>query len=214
MISSLVACGIDASAYQNALTAIASKNETSAQTRALINLALFVATGCTGNPLKGAEAAEDCSIHLLNEGFVTPKATVITELKPTADEAPVEALSLVRIVNGRMKGASSFYELATDEHGTEIGRLVSGESCIRDVDADVSRRHARVFRDKSGCWFIEDLGSTNGTSIIEGSSKEVRIVAPPHGERAQGWKSPQCEIFPTDVICLGATTRFMVIPMA
>ena len=213
MMSALTACGVDASAYRNAHAAIANKNNMGSQTRALMNFALFVATGCTGDPLKGAKAAEECSAHLLGEGFLTPRNTVVEKPEPLT-EAPIEALSLVRIVNGRMKAASSFYELAANERGTEIGTLAEGESYIRDVDADVSRRHARVFMDQDGRWFVEDLGSTNGTSVIEGSSKEVRVVAPPRAEREQGWESPRCEIFPTDTICLGATTRFMVIPMA
>jgi serine/threonine-protein kinase len=36
-----------------------------------------------------------------------------------------------------------------------------------DTDAKVSRRHARIYR-RSGSYFIEDLGSTNGTYVNRG----------------------------------------------
>jgi len=69
------------------------------------------------------------------------------------------------------------------EPGTEF-RLVNDESIIgrwdadngifpdvdldaHDSDAKVSRRHARIVR-KDGGYFVEDLGSTNGTYINRG----------------------------------------------
>lgn len=70
-----------------------------------------------------------------------------------------------------------------DVPGTEF-RLVSNESTIgrwdadngifpdvdldaHDSDAKVSRRHARIVRN-NGSYFIEDLGSTNGTYVNRG----------------------------------------------
>ncbi len=45
-----------------------------------------------------------------------------------------------------------------------IGRAVSGEGRLAD-DPELSRRHARVFRDAGGALSIEDLGSANGTFV-------------------------------------------------
>lgn len=70
-----------------------------------------------------------------------------------------------------------------DSPGTEF-RLVNDESTIgrwdadngvfpdvdldaHDSDAKVSRRHARIVRN-NGSYFIEDLGSTNGTYVNRG----------------------------------------------
>jgi pSer/pThr/pTyr-binding forkhead associated (FHA) protein len=70
-----------------------------------------------------------------------------------------------------------------DVPGTEF-RLVNDESIIgrwdadngifpdvdldaHDTDAKVSRRHARIVRN-NGAYFIEDLGSTNGTYVNRG----------------------------------------------
>jgi hypothetical protein len=47
--------------------------------------------------------------------------------------------------------------------GTIIGR---GERCDIVVDSvHVSRRHARMFLNSAGQWFVEDLGSSNGTFV-------------------------------------------------
>lgn len=45
----------------------------------------------------------------------------------------------------------------------------------------------------------QDLKSTNGTYLIRGDSKAKCLVA-----------SEPVELFASDIICLGATTRFMV----
>ncbi|MEZ4362296.1 MAG: GGDEF domain-containing protein [Kofleriaceae bacterium] len=62
--------------------------------------------------------------------------------------------------------------------GPDIGRRTALERPTylvgRDTDADlvvargsVSRHHGRLTRDEAGAWWVEDLGSTNGTFINE-----------------------------------------------
>ena len=53
---------------------------------------------------------------------------------------------------------------------TTIGRAAECE--LRLDDTYVSQQHARIF-DRSGNWFVEDLGSTNGTFV-----NEQKLVAP------------------------------------
>lgn len=82
--------------------------------------------------------------------------------------------------------------------GTVVGSMVTEGDAVVDVDADVSKRHARIWLD-GGKWYIQDLKSTNGTYLIRGDSKAECPVA---GEPV--------ELFASDTICLGATTCFMV----
>jgi pSer/pThr/pTyr-binding forkhead associated (FHA) protein len=56
------------------------------------------------------------------------------------------------------------------EGSTVIGRAIECE--LRLDDTFVSQQHARIFA-KNGSWFVEDLGSTNGTFV-----NEQRLAAP------------------------------------
>jgi pSer/pThr/pTyr-binding forkhead associated (FHA) protein len=56
------------------------------------------------------------------------------------------------------------------ETATTIGRGAECELHIEDTYA--SQQHARIFG-KNGAWYVEDLGSTNGTFV-----NEQRLVAP------------------------------------
>ena len=210
MMAALKECRIDPYAYANTLDAIARLERLNDFQNALLYLILFVATGCTGDPLFAAQTVERFALEELNEAFLTPEPGVYAtpETQPRSED-----LALVRIIGGQMKGGSSFYVLTKRESGTEIGTLATGSDAIRDVDEDVSRHHARVF-ERDGHWFVEDLGSTNGTSVIAGSDKVEHVVQEPRRKRKQAASSDAYEIFPTDTLCLGATTRFMVIPVA
>ena len=53
---------------------------------------------------------------------------------------------------------------------TTIGRAAECELKIEDTY--MSQQHARIF-DRNGDWYVEDLGSTNGTFV-----NEQKLVAP------------------------------------
>ena len=70
--------------------------------------------------------------------------------------------SSLTVTEGPLTGTS----LRLRESGTLIGR---NPECALVLDDDfASGRHARIF-ERDGSWFVEDLGSTNGTFL--GSQK-------------------------------------------
>jgi pSer/pThr/pTyr-binding forkhead associated (FHA) protein len=77
-----------------------------------------------------------------------------------------------RLVIERGRSAGKQFPLSEDE--SQIGRWDADGGIFPDVDLDaddpeakVSRRHARIVR-RNGQYYIEDLGSTNGTFINRG----------------------------------------------
>ncbi|HEX8709935.1 MAG TPA: FHA domain-containing protein [Pyrinomonadaceae bacterium] len=77
-----------------------------------------------------------------------------------------------RLVIERGRSAGKQFPLSDDE--SQIGRWDADGGIFPDVDLDaddpeakVSRRHARIMR-RNGQYFIEDLGSTNGTFVNRG----------------------------------------------
>ena len=72
------------------------------------------------------------------------------------------------------RGRSVGKEFPLSEDESHIGRWDADGGIFPDVDLDsddpeakVSRRHARITR-RSGQYYIEDLGSTNGTFVNRG----------------------------------------------
>ena len=84
------------------------------------------------------------------------------------------------------------------EEGVEIGALATGEGGITD---DVSARHAHIWCDESGAWFVEDLSSTNGTVVVNGATSVCIQVEP--GRSAQ--------LNPGDELKLGESTTYAIL---
>ena len=81
---------------------------------------------------------------------------------PRAGKAP--AVVIVRAAGGKRQGT---YKLSSP---TDVGRA---ETCrIQPDDTYISSQHAR-FSSKDGTWYVEDLGSTNGTYV-----NDERIARP------------------------------------
>jgi len=86
-----------------------------------------------------------------------------------------------KLVIERGRSAGKQFVLSNDD--SQIGRWDADGGVFPDVDLDdddpeakVSRRHARIMREAEG-YFIEDLGSTNGTFVNRG-----RRLVPGHRE--------------------------------
>lgn len=114
--------------------------------------------------------------------FARPSNATSIGIPPIVLEAEQPAAVSERSANSGVAHASLVIERG-DVPGTEF-RLTNDESTVgrwdadngifpdvdldaHDSDAKVSRRHARIVRNK-GAYYIEDLGSTNGTYVNRG----------------------------------------------
>ncbi len=88
---------------------------------------------------------------------------------PSGKGAPQASTVLVHPPDG---GRARTFKLAAS---MLIGRAAECE--IRIDDTYASQQHARLFG-KSGTWYVEDLGSTNGTFVNEQRLAAPAIVQP------------------------------------
>lgn len=100
--------------------------------------------------------------------LVEPPAAI--EKSPSNNDAEVPQHA--RLIIERGEGSDTEFPLSGDE--SNIGRWDADNGIFPDVDLDtfdpdakVSRRHARIIR-RDRNYFIEDLGSTNGTFVNRG----------------------------------------------
>ena len=201
MTQGLQACNVDESLYRNMCAYIRHADLPSEEDRLLLYLMLFVVVGCTGNPQTASIMVVDYATNVLGADFHTAQTVINTSSIPGVAPADV-LLGLVRVVDGHIKAGSKMHVMSPE--GTEIGLLPTARHIVSDVDEDVSRSHALVWR-ANGRWYIQDLHSTNGTTVISGTTgSEVSVEPEP---------SAPVEIAATDLICLGSTTRFMVMPV-
>lgn len=202
MMAALRACNVDESPYRNMASYIAHADLPDEDGRTLLALMMFVITGCLGNPRSASIMVVDYATNILGADFHTAQTVITVAANPELAEPDV-VLGLVRVMEGRIQAGSMMHVL--DPGGTELGLLPAARHAISDVDDDVSRSHALIWRE-DGAWRIRDLGSTNGTRVVSGADGIERTVEP-------GRESSGLEIAATDIICLGATTRFIVMPV-
>ncbi|MDM8246001.1 FHA domain-containing protein [Collinsella tanakaei] len=204
----LRAHGANAALYANALARIAVMDLANNQSRCVVYMLLYVASACLGDVSRAIEITEDFATKHLMGGFST-KAAELGDENATAPEDDDMRLGLVRVIDGKLK--IDVHPLSCGEGGTVVGTFATGPCAIVDVEPDVSRSHLRIWRDADGRWLCCGMNSTYGTTVISGEDGSGHVVEKPRAERADEEASRPYEIFPGDVLCLGATTRFMVL---
>ena len=208
MCTALETAGQHSTLYRNALNKIAGASVDSQQTLGTLGLMLFTATGCLGDQAQAIEIVERFAAQRLARGLYTTETSVGAGFDAAAERAePDVTMSLMRVV-GEV-GRLPLRPLSTDPAGTVIGMLASGPHDITDVNRDVSRQHLRIWRENNH-WYAQGLGSTNGTVLISGDTRETRVIEPPRAMRKPGVVYPPAEILHSDMLKLGATTTFLV----
>jgi predicted component of type VI protein secretion system len=130
--------------------------------------------GGAGDPPASNRVSEPLLIDIDNNGHsesVPARAASATGYVPLT-EIGRAGMAHAKLVIHRGRSVGKEFPMSEDE--TQIGRWDADGGIFPDVDLDsddpeakVSRRHARITR-RGDQYFIEDLGSTNGTFINRG----------------------------------------------
>lgn len=206
MSAALDEAGSDGTLYLNAIDKIAHAELALERSRGTLFLMLFVAAGCLADAGKAVRVVEEFAATRLSANLHTTELSM-GERTGHAQATTEVTLGLLRMVGGAVK--APLHALSTKPEGTVIGALAMGADDISDVDRDVSRRHLRLWRE-GGRWWAQGLDSTNGSTLISGDDRTVRLIEPPRQDRTPGATYPPVEILNSDILCLGATTRFLV----
>ena len=190
---------IDVASFRNMLVYIDHADLDNNRDRSLMLLMLLVIVRCTANPRAASIIVLDYATNIMGADYHTAQ-TVFNNDSIGLVDTKQNCLGLVRITDGYILKGTPMHVL--NPAGTTIGLMPSVKHSIIDVGEDVSREHALIWRNGDTCWFIQDLSSTNGTRLLRRGSEEVIRV-----------RNVPVELGETDIICLGSTTRFMVLPI-
>lgn len=213
MVTALAECHQDVALYRNVLNRLTCESGFTMTERAEMALVLLMTAGCTANVQRAVSQVMEFAKAVHGTGMATP---LVTPTFPDAqvdvhkgESVPQTTLGLMRIVDGYVAG-SPFW-LDPTEAGVEIGALTLGSNAITEVAPDVSSKHLRIWRDASGEWFAQGLGSTHGTVLISGVDHAQCVIEPPRSERTSNESSEPVAIHPGDEIIMASNTRFLVL---
>lgn len=168
----------------------------------------FVATGCLANPSEAAFLVDQVASKQLSADLGTISVGVTADVSGVGDEDAVQGtLGLIRVIDGMAR--PPIHPLSAAPSGTVVGSLVTGDGTVNDVDVDVSRHHLHIWQEE-GTWYCQGMGSTNGTVLISGADRSTQVVEPPKRERSGQTVYPPVPLQNSDELCLGKTTRFLV----
>lgn len=211
MQDSLASCGIDANIYANLVRRVVGRDDLAQNQRLVLLVMLFIIMGCLSDPATAVAYIDD----FIEQNLIFRTNTEETTLLPRAEQRRYEDnakhMGIIRIFpDGSVRDV--VYPLRGGDEGTVIGALSCDPGSITDVDADVSSRHLLI-TSSGGVWFATGLGSTNGTAVMRPGSDEPVIVEPPRSSRGDR-PLPSQRIKQGDILCLGSTTRFLVVRLA
>ena len=207
MRASFEAHKLDGALYANVSERFSREGAISAADASELMMALFVVAGCSGNSTAAAEYAIGLASRLSAASVLKTSLPVETVQETAKGHV---ALGMYRCSGDVL--ISDVYRLAADEVGTEVGALSLAVNSINDVGYGVSRRHARIWRDGEGAWWVEGLGSTNGTLHVNGVNGAETVVEPPRSER-DNVESRPTRLHPGDRLILAGSTEFIIVAL-
>ena len=201
---------LDETIYLNAVRGFNAVEDVDGMKRAYLLVLLFLVTGCTQDPRRGADYVLDVAQNRYNANLYTQATQTFPSVEMEDSETSAEdvRLALFRVVGNRLRGGP--YALSTDLAGTDIGYLSTSEGSITDVEETVSRRHLNIHRAEDGHWYARGLGSRNGTVLVSGEDKSEILIEPPR-DKAEGFIAHDVRIGPGDRLVLARDTVFMVV---
>lgn len=228
MAAALAACHQDAQLYRNVLDRLLGGEGYTVDEHVEAIMVLFVAAGCSGDARRAAAYTVEYARSIHGSRLATTPASMLRGAgaggaEHGGEDAGAEALhlGLLRVVDGYVKGSPHWIDPAGD--GVEIGDLALGPDDVIDVGEGVSARHARVWRGDDGRWYVQGLGSRNGTVLVSGADRSRTVVEAPYGQRSSSTEdyataadahqttSQPVELHPGDDLILATDTVFSVI---
>jgi len=127
---------------------------------------------------EGIQFCDQCSTELTGAATVEKEQMPVAETGApvSAEEAPlvVKPTEAVKAKLMVKRTGQVGHEFAIDQESMNVGRWDADSGAFPEVDLSdddpgghISRRHARIFV-KEGEYFIEDIGSKNGTFVNKG----------------------------------------------
>lgn len=196
--SALAQAHQDVHLYRNALARLAEAEGLSTGERAESVLVLFVAAGCSTN-VRGAVAYALDHANTTCGGSTSTPTSLSMDASGTLVDRTLAPLGLLPVTGEYVAGEPHWVEPSAE--GVQLGALSMGENDLTDVGRDVSAHHAHLWCDAEGEWWLEDLGSTNGTSLIDGATGETARLEP----------HAPTPVHAGDTLRLGASTTYALI---
>jgi pSer/pThr/pTyr-binding forkhead associated (FHA) protein len=126
------------------------------------------ASGFNAPPLGDSNGRKAASGNIQQPEFVTHQPTQAVRVSSSLSVSKPHAWLVIE------RGRSAGKQFMLSEAQSQIGRWDADGGVFPDVDLDaddpeakISRRHARILLN-NGQYFVEDLGSTNGTFVNRG----------------------------------------------
>lgn len=182
MQRALALCHQQPSLYRNALARLAEQGGVAPDARAESCMVLFVAAGCSADAQRAVSYAVAYAASRDEASVSTPEAFAVERTQDSSGVAGNSraegnrTLGLVRVVDGYVSG--DVHWVHNPSQGIVIGAFAMGPDDVSDVGEDVSAHHLRIWRNANGVWIVEDLGSTNGSLLVDAATGNKIVLSP------------------------------------